>query len=121
MWAKADRQPAVTDQPDYLYDQAAVFTTLDEFRGLATEGNLIPLYREILWTEEPVSAFAKIDHQGPTAYLLERWASGENWARYSFWEAALQRSSIHEKRGDLILTRGKTPEDSEPQQPAGSA
>ena len=51
--------------------------TLDEFRGLATEGNLIPLYREILADfETPVSAFAKID-QGPTAYLLESVAGGK--------------------------------------------
>ena len=45
--------------------------SLDEFRRYAKEGNLIPLYREILADyETPVSAFAKIDH-GPSAYLLE--------------------------------------------------
>ncbi len=57
---------------------------LDEFRRYAREGNLIPLYREILADyETPVSAFAKIDH-GPTAYLLESIEGGEKWARYSF-------------------------------------
>ncbi len=80
--------------------------TLDEFRGLATEGNLIPLYREILADyETPVSAFAKID-QGPTAYLLESVAGGENWARYSFLGSG-SSAVIHEEKGDLILTRGK--------------
>ena len=58
--------------------------TLDQFRRYAREGNLIPLYREILADyETPVSAFAKIDH-GPTAYLLESIEGGEKWARYSF-------------------------------------
>src|SRR5574340_819765 len=80
--------------------------TLDEFRVLAAEGNLIPLYREILADyETPVSAFAKIDH-GPTAYLLESVAGGENWARYSFLGSGAS-AVIHEDHGDLVLTRGK--------------
>ncbi len=58
--------------------------SFEEFRSLASQGNLIPLYREILADfETPVSAFAKIDH-GPSAYLLESVEGGENWARYSF-------------------------------------
>ena len=57
--------------------------TFDEFRSLASQGNLIPLYREILADfETPVSAFAKIDH-GPSAYLLESVEGGEKWGRYS--------------------------------------
>ena len=80
--------------------------TLDEFRALAAEGNLIPLYREILADyETPVSAFAKIDH-GPTAYLLESVAGGENWARYSFLGSG-SSAVIREDKGDLVLTRGK--------------
>lgn len=80
--------------------------SLDEFRSLAAEGNLIPLYREILADyETPVSAFAKIDH-GPTAYLLESVAGGENWARYSFLGSG-SAAVIHEQKGDLVLTRGR--------------
>ena len=80
--------------------------TLDEFRALAADGNLIPLYREILADyETPVSAFAKIDH-GPTAYLLESVAGGENWARYSFLGSG-SSAVIREEKGDLVLTRGK--------------
>lgn len=56
----------------------------DSFCELATQGNLIPLYREILADfDTPVSAFAKIN-TGPTAYLFESVEGGENWARYSF-------------------------------------
>ena len=80
--------------------------TLEEFRALAAEGNLIPLYREILADyETPVSAFAKIDH-GPTAYLLESIAGGENWARYSFLGSG-SSAVLHEEKGNLRLTRGK--------------
>lgn len=55
-----------------------------EFKALSSEGNVIPLYREILADcETPVSAFQKIDH-GSSAYLLESVEGGEKWARYSF-------------------------------------
>lgn len=77
----------------------------DEFRSLAKEGNLIPLYREILADyETPVSAFTKIDH-GPSAYLLESVEGGENWARYSFLGSG-SPVLIREDRGDLLVTRG---------------
>jgi len=79
--------------------------SLDQFRHYAREGNLIPLYREILADyETPVSAFAKIDH-GPSAYLLESIEGGEKWARYSFLGSGSQ-VVIYEDRGDLIHVRG---------------
>lgn len=66
---------------------------LDEFRRYAREGNLIPLYREILADyETPVSAFAKIDH-GPTAYLLESIEGGRSGQDIRF-SAAARRSSF---------------------------
>ena len=79
--------------------------TFEDFKTLAKQGNLIPLYREILADyETPVSAFAKIDH-GPSAYLLESVEGGENWARYSFLGSG-SPAVIHEQGGDLILTTG---------------
>ncbi|HEX2055361.1 MAG TPA: anthranilate synthase component I [Nitrospiraceae bacterium] len=81
--------------------------TPDDFKSLATSGNLIPLYREILADyETPVSAFAKIDH-GPSAYLLESVEGGENWARYSFLGSG-SPAVVHEHQGDLMLSRGTT-------------
>jgi len=60
------------------------FPTADQFVSLAAQGNLIPVYREILADmETPVSAFKKID-DGATAFLLESIEGGEKWARYSF-------------------------------------
>ncbi|HJT22655.1 MAG TPA: anthranilate synthase component I [Nitrospira sp.] len=80
--------------------------SLEQFRRYALEGNVIPLYREILADyETPVSAFAKIDH-GPTAYLLESIEGGEKWARYSFLGSG-SSEILYEDRGDVIHLRGK--------------
>ncbi len=79
--------------------------SFEEFRSLASQGNLIPLYREILADfETPVSAFAKIDH-GSSAYLLESVEGGENWARYSFLGSG-SPVVIRKDGGKLTVTRG---------------
>src|SRR5208337_1352358 len=58
--------------------------SLKEFKQKAKNGNLIPVYREILADREtPVSAFQKID-DGHHSFLLESMEGGEKWARYSF-------------------------------------
>ncbi len=58
--------------------------SLEQFIAKAEEGNLIPVYREILADmETPVSAFWKID-EGDYSYLLESVEGGEKWARYCF-------------------------------------
>jgi anthranilate synthase component 1 len=54
------------------------------FQALAAQGNLIPVYREIMADlDTPVSAFKKID-DGRYAFLLESIEGGEKWARYTF-------------------------------------
>ena len=79
--------------------------SFDEFRTLASQGNLIPLYKEILADfETPVSAFTKIDH-GPSAYLLESIEGGENWARYSFLGSG-SPVVIREDRGEVVISKG---------------
>jgi anthranilate synthase component 1 len=61
-----------------------VYPSLQEFKKKAKQGNLIPVYREILADmETPVSAFRKID-DGRNSFLLESVEGGEKWARYSF-------------------------------------
>ena len=60
----------------------------DQFREMSKQGNLIPVYREILADmDTPVSAFLKID-RGDYAFLLESVEGGERVARYSFIGAA---------------------------------
>jgi anthranilate synthase component 1 len=58
--------------------------SFDEFLRKAEDGNVIPVYREILADmETPVSAFRKIDRDD-YAFLLESVEGGEKWGRYSF-------------------------------------
>jgi anthranilate synthase component 1 len=55
-----------------------------EFLRLAKQGNLVPVYREILADmETPVSAYQKLRRDGPS-FLLESVEGGEHLGRYSF-------------------------------------
>src|SRR5688572_28717200 len=58
--------------------------TLDEVAALRDQGNVIPVYREIMADmETPVSAYLKIA-DGPFSFLLESVEGGQTLARYSF-------------------------------------
>jgi len=58
--------------------------SLEEARGLASQGNLCPVYREVSADlETPVSAYLKVA-RGRHSFLLESVEGGERLARYSF-------------------------------------
>jgi anthranilate synthase component 1 len=58
--------------------------TLEEIKSRRNEGNLVPIYREIVADlETPVSAFLKIS-RGGRSFLLESVEGGQWLARYSF-------------------------------------
>ncbi|MFC2011068.1 anthranilate synthase component I [Chloroflexota bacterium] len=60
------------------------YPTLKEVKKLKKDGNLVPIYREIVADlETPVSAFLKIN-RGGYSFLLESVEGGERLARYSF-------------------------------------
>ena len=60
------------------------FPSIEAFLTLAEQGNLIPVYREIMADmDTPVTAFKKID-DGCYSFLLESIEGGEKWARYTF-------------------------------------
>lgn len=60
------------------------FPSLDEVKKLAADGNLVPVYREVVADlETPVSAFLKIS-RGAYSFLLESVEGGQRQARYSF-------------------------------------
>ncbi len=62
----------------------ALYPSRDEFRSLASRGNLIPVYAELpADLDTPLSAFLRL-RPGPYAFLLESVEGGEKWARYSF-------------------------------------
>ena len=77
----------------------------ETFTKLAKEGNLIPVYREILAdTETPVTALMKLADR-PHLFLLESVEGGEKWGRYSFLGADLL--AIFRVRGDEIVIEEK--------------
>jgi anthranilate synthase component I len=58
--------------------------SLEEVKKLASEGNLIPVWREVVADlETPVSAFLKVS-RGNYSFLLESVEGGQRMARYSF-------------------------------------
>ncbi|MEF9426607.1 MAG: chorismate-binding protein, partial [Candidatus Mariimomonas ferrooxydans] len=60
-----------------------LYPDFTEFKRKTKEGNLIPVYKEILADlETPLSAFLKL--KGKTGFLFESVEGGEKWARYSF-------------------------------------
>ncbi|RLJ04343.1 MAG: anthranilate synthase component I [Candidatus Aenigmatarchaeota archaeon] len=60
------------------------YSNKQEFIKKSKQGNLIPIYKEILAdVETPLSIFKKID-KGKFSFLLESVENGETWGRYSF-------------------------------------
>src|ERR1043165_8621983 len=60
-------------QPDYR-----------QFCALASQGNLVPVYQELLMDlETPLSFFKRLERDR-YAFLLESVEGSERWARYSF-------------------------------------
>jgi len=75
-----------------------------EFVKLAQQGNLIPVYAEILAdAETPVSAYQKLKKTG-SSFLLESVEGGENIGRYSFL-GANPRTVIRVAKGNTDALR----------------
>jgi len=56
-----------------------------QFKKLAKNGNIIPVFKEIIADlETPVSTFLKLAAGQKYSYLLESVEGGERWGRYSF-------------------------------------
>ncbi len=77
--------------------------TFEEFKESAKQGNLIPVYKEILADlDTPVSAYMKIGGE-PYSFLLESVEGGEKWARYCFLGCG--PSIIIETKGPAVIVR----------------
>ena len=60
------------------------YPVFDQFKKFAEQGNLIPVYREILADiDTPVSALMKLASKSHV-FLLESVEGGEKWGRYTF-------------------------------------
>src|SRR3989337_515525 len=71
-----------------------------EFSRLAKQGNLIPVYQELLMDlETPLSFFRRLD-KDRYAFLLESIEGSERWARYSF--LGTQPYLVFKSRGNQI-------------------
>lgn len=82
--------------------------TLDEFKSMAKQSAIIPVYKEILADlETPVSAYLKISRGYPYSFLLESVEHAEVLGRYSFLGA--NPSVIFKAKGNSItITRNGT-------------
>ena len=77
----------------------------EEFLELSKQGNVIPVYKEILSDfDTPLSAFLKVE-QGDFSYLLESVEGGAHMARYSFLGS--NPSLVFQSKGkDITITEG---------------
>ena len=90
-----------------------VTPAFENFKRMAHEGNLIPVFEEVHFDwETPLSAFRKID-DGRFSFLLESVEGGEKWGRFSFLGSSpsyLFRSRGEEYeilRHEGVLQKGK--------------
>lgn len=83
------------------------YPSFEQFEKLSQEGNLIPIYREIMADREtPVSVLTKLN-ASPYAFLLESVEGGEKWGRYTFLGADPQRI-FRVSGADVLVQDGKT-------------
>jgi len=76
------------------------YPSRSEFREKAREGNLVPVWKEILLdAETPVSAFRKIGNS-QYAFLLESVEGGENVGRHSFLGS--EPFAVFSSKGDTV-------------------
>ncbi len=87
-----------------------IHPTREAFLGLADQGNVIPVYADLMADfETPVSAYAKLKASGPS-YLLESVEGGENLSRYSFIGCRPRKIFICGQATTEIRTPGKAPQ-----------
>ena len=86
---------------------AAPKPSLDQFRALARDHTVVPVWREVLADlETPVSAYLKIVGDGD-GFLLESVEHAERWGRFSFIGRDPVVTLI--ARGDTVTVTGELP------------
>jgi anthranilate synthase component 1 len=82
--------------------------TRQEFRALAAEHSVVPVWREIVADlETPVSAFLKLCGSDRPGFLLESVEHGERWGRFSF--VGRDPSLVLVARGRNVEATGSVP------------
>jgi anthranilate synthase component 1 len=86
---------------------ATIRPSRDDFRSLARDHTVVPVWREVLADLiTPVAAFARLAGDGP-GFLLESVERGERWSRFSFIGRNPQATLV--ARGGSIDVRGSLP------------
>ncbi len=81
--------------------------TLEEFRAMATERRVIPVFRRLLAdTETAVGLYRKLSGGRPGSFLLESAEQG-TWSRYSF--IGVRAAATLTERGGQTFWTGHTP------------
>src|SRR5512143_456743 len=91
----------------FIFAAEMIQPTFKEFCNLAKQGNLIPVYQELLMDlETPLSFFKRLERDR-YSFLLESVEGSERWARYSFLGTRPLR--VFKARGNRveILENGK--------------
>lgn len=84
-----------------------IHPTREAFVGLAAQGNVIPVYADLMADlETPVSAYAKLKEAGPS-FLLESVEGGEHLSRYSFIGCRPRKIFACGRETTTIRTPGK--------------
>lgn len=91
--------------------------SLDEFRRIARQGAIVPVYKEILAdVETPVTAYIKISRNQQYSFLLESVEQADRLGRYSFLGA--NPSTIFRSKGDTVtIVRNGRPSSFESKDP----
>src|SRR3990172_3048517 len=85
-----------------------IYPDFHTFEKLSSQGNLIPVYREIpADLDTPLSAFIKLG--GKQSFLFESLEGGAKWARYSFL-GSNPSMTLSSRGREVILTRGQRQE-----------
>ena len=114
-WRRVERRAERTSIPPYRaggtrVEMTTYFPTLEQVKAMAGQGNVVPVYREVVADlETPVSAYLKVA-RGKHSFLLESVEGGERLARYSFIGTEPYRvlrtgddAALNETPGDPLL------------------
>nr|CRH06180.1 Anthranilate synthase component 1 [Candidatus Magnetococcus massalia] len=75
--------------------------TFEGFKELTEQGDLIPVFKEIMADlDTPVSAYTKLAEGSTHAFLLESVQGGEKWGRYSL--LGVDPNKLFEARGNQV-------------------
>ena len=91
--------------PSAASTSAGIRPSREEFRALAREHTVIPIWRELLADlVTPVAAFARLTRDGEPGFVLESVEHGERWSRWSF--VGRRPAATFTSRGGVVEVEG---------------